>query len=178
MMCLQATLWETDLKAELLWPRVRSLGELLLAEKPSVAGPAAFLRVASGLIFVGFGQSKFTHHAKETRSFAKYGLPAPEVFSYAIGGLELVLGLVLLAGLMTRLAAPMLAGDMIGAIATAGRVEGGAINLGLAPGLLVVMLFLIWAGAGRWSLDERLRTILSARSTSEASGRVVAPPPL
>ncbi len=42
---------------------------------------------------------------------------------------------------------------LIGAIATAGRVEGGAFNLGLAPALLVVMLLLLWVGSGRPALD-------------------------
>jgi len=45
---------------------------------------------------------------------------------------------------------------MVGAIAAAGPVEGGAINLGLAPALLLAMLFLVWTGAGRFALDERL----------------------
>ncbi len=75
--------------------------------------------------------------------------------------LELALGLLLVAGLVARLAAGMLAGDMVGAIATAGRVEGGAINLGLAPALLAVMLFLVWSGAGRWFVDARLRDNLA-----------------
>lgn len=118
---------------------------------------AALLRVASGAIFVGFSFSKFTHHAKEARSFDRYSLPSPSLFAYAIGTLELSLGVLLVIGLATRLVALPLVGDMVGAIATAGRVDGGAVNLGLAPSLLVVMLFLLWAGAGRWSLDARLR---------------------
>jgi putative oxidoreductase len=116
----------------------------------------AVARVVSGGIFFVFGLGKFTDHAKETASFETYGLPAPEVFVYAIGTLEIVSGLLLVAGLATRLVAPALAGNMLGAIVTAGRVEGGAINLGLAPALLVVMLVLTWTGAGRFSADERL----------------------
>ena len=166
------TFREEDLQSDrdgVFWRRVRSLGEPLLKERPGVAVPAAFLRITSGLIFVVFGLGKFVSHASEARSFARYGLPWPGVFASAIGGLELVLGLLLLVGLATRLVALILAGDMIGAIATAGRVEGGAINLGLAPALLVVMLFLIWAGAGRRSLDDRLRRSLSARSTKQGA---------
>ena len=139
----------------------RTLATRLVADRPRVATRAALLRIASGAIFVAFGLGKFTNQAQETRSFAKYGLPSPELFAPAIGVLELALGLLLVAGLATRLAAVMLAGDMVGAIATAGRVEGGAINLGLAPALLVVMLFLAWSGAGRWSVDARLRDNLA-----------------
>jgi putative oxidoreductase len=127
---------------------------LILAPTPPAASLPAFdVRVVAGGIFVGFGQSKFVHHAREARAFDRYGLPAPDVFTYATGSLELVLGIALLLGLLTRLTALGLAGNMVGAIATGGRVDGGFVNLGLAPILLVAMLFLVWAGAGRWSLD-------------------------
>jgi uncharacterized membrane protein YphA (DoxX/SURF4 family) len=82
------------------------------------------------------------------------------LFAYAIGVLEVVAGALLVLGLLTRPAAAVLAGDMLGAIVTAGRVEGGAINLVLAPALLISMLALLWTGPGRWALDGRL-----ARST-------------
>jgi putative oxidoreductase len=131
---------------------------LVLAPSPPLASAVALvLRVAAGAILIGFGQSKFAHHAKEARAFDRYGLPAPEVFAYAIGSVELVGGLLLVLGLATRLVALALAGNMVGAIATGGRVDGGFVNLGLAPMLLVVMVYLVWAGAGRFSIDERLR---------------------
>ncbi len=142
----------------------RTLAARLLVDRPRVATPAALLRIASGAIFIVFGLGKFTDQARETRSFAKYGLPSPDLFVPVIGGLELALGLLLVAGLATRLAAVILAGDMVGAIATAGRVEGGAINLGLAPALLVVMSLLAWSGAGRWSADTCLRDNLATCS--------------
>jgi putative oxidoreductase len=133
---------------------------LVLAPSPPLASAVALvLRVAAGGILIGFGQSKFAHHAKEVRAFDRYGLPAPEVFTYAIGSVELVGGVLLVLGLATRLVALALAGNMVGAIATGGRVDGGFVNLGLAPTLLVIMVYLVWAGAGRFSLDERLRTL-------------------
>jgi putative oxidoreductase len=137
----------------------------VFAATPAAASlPAVAVRLAAGGIFVGFGLSKFTHHAKEARSFARYGLPDPEVFTYATGTLELTLGIALLLGLLTRLTALGLAGNMVGAICTGGRVDGGFVNLVLAPILLVAMLFLVRVGAGRWSLDgliaRRLRAAL------------------
>src|SRR5438309_6727890 len=129
----------------------------VLAPTPAVASwPATATRLAAGAIFVGFGQSKFTHHAKEARSFDRYGLPDPNVFAYATGTLELTLGIALLFGLLTRLTALGLAGNMVGAICTGGRVDGGFVNLVLAPILLVAMLFLVRAGAGRWAVDDVL----------------------
>jgi len=137
---------------------MRRLVSLILA--PRVTGRAAWAvaaaRVAAGAIFVAFSFGKFVNHGAEAASFERYGIPAPDAATYLVGALELVGGLLLVAGLVTRLAAIALAGDMVGAIVTAGRVEGGALHLGLAPALLGVMLVLIWTGAGRWSLDGRL----------------------
>ena len=148
----------------------RLVGLALAPSPPLASALATVLRVAAGAIFIGFGQSKFAHHAREVRSFDRYGLPAPEAFTYAIGTVELIGGLFLVLGLATRLVAPGLAGNMVGAIATGGRVDGGFVNLGLAPMLLVAMVFLLWAGAGRFSLDCALRRRLDpARPVEEQS---------
>lgn len=97
------------------------------------------LRVAAGLVFVGFGIGKFTSHASELASFKSYGLPFPEAFVYVIGVLEVVGGALLVLGLHARLAALPLAGDMVGAIAVSGIAKGELVSLTLAPVLLVVM---------------------------------------
>jgi putative oxidoreductase len=155
---------------------------LVLAPTPSrLAWPATAARIGSGAIFIGFGLSKFTQHAQETRAFDRYGLPDPDVLAYATGTLEVVLGAMLVLGLLTRLAALGMAGNMVGAIATGGRVDGGFVNLVLAPILLVTMLFLLRAGAGRWSLDNRLprlvpsplraRTVLQRRASTVRNER-------
>ncbi len=122
---------------------------------PWAAASATAIRIAAGGIFIVFGIGKFTDHATEAASFDKYGLPAPGAFAYAIGVVEIVFGILLALGLGTRIAALVLAGDMVGAIVTAGRVEGGAINLVLAPALLVGMVAVLWIGPGRWALDRR-----------------------
>jgi putative oxidoreductase len=112
-------------------------------------------RVVSGAVFVVFGLGKFVNHATEADSFRTYGLPAPDAFVYLIGGIEVLGGLLLIAGLATRLAAAILAGNMIGAITLSGIAEGEIISLTLAPALLVVMLLLIAIGPGRHALDRR-----------------------
>ena len=117
----------------------------------------AALRLTAAAILVAFGAAKFGNHGAEAASFDRYGLPDPNLFVYAVGALELGLGVLLLLGLRTHFAAIVLAGNMIGAIATAGRVEGGFVNLGLAPALLLVLLVLAARGAGRGSLDARVR---------------------
>lgn len=117
------------------------------------------VRWFSGAVFVLFGIGKFADHAHEVESFESYGLPAPDAFVYLVGLLEVGGGLLLLAGLATRLVALALAGNMLGAIVVSGIGEGEVLpSLTLAPALLLAMLFLIWTGPGSRSLDERMRT--------------------
>jgi putative oxidoreductase len=135
-------------------------------------GPAAWLptvvRVLTGLFFMSTGVGKFADHAKEVEEFRGFEVPWPEVAVPLVGTVELVGGLLLVVGLLTRPAALVLAGNMIGALATAGRVEGGSFHLVYAPALLILMGFLCWAGPGRLSLD--------ARMAARRSGPGAAPP--
>jgi putative oxidoreductase len=109
------------------------------------------LRLLSGGLFVAFGAGKFVNHGSELASFKTYGLPAPEAFVIVIGVIELIGGLLLMAGVLTRPAALVLAGDMIGAIVVSGIAKGEIISLTLAPGELVAMLVLLWTGPGALS---------------------------
>jgi putative oxidoreductase len=116
------------------------------------------LRIVAGVVFVTVSTGKFLDHAQEAADFDRYGVPVPDAAVLVVGTIELVCGLLLVVGLLTRPAAGLLALTMIGAIATAGRVEGGSFHLGVAPTLLAAMVVLVWAGAGRPSLDHRLAT--------------------
>jgi putative oxidoreductase len=111
------------------------------------------LRMASGGVFVAFGLVKFVNHASELASFRSYGLPAPAVFVLVIGAAELVGGLLLIAGVLTRPAALVLAGDMVGAIVVSGAAKGELISLTVAPAELVAMLVLLWTGPGAHSVS-------------------------
>jgi putative oxidoreductase len=125
-----------------------------------LSGTAAYvttaIRVVTGVFFITVSAGKFVDHMKEAVDFDRYGVPAAEVAVYLVGVIELVGGLLLVVGLFTRLAALILAFNMVGAIATAGRVDGGSFHLGVAPTLLVAMLFLLWAGSGAFAVDGKL----------------------
>jgi putative oxidoreductase len=135
------------------------------------AGPASdppgtlawILRLASGAVFLVFGLGKFTDHRSEVNSFESYGLPSPDAFVYAIGVIEIVGALLLFAGIATRLAALILAGNMVGAIIASGFGEGEVISLTLAPALLIAMVFVLWMGPGSHALDHRLRRLVPPR---------------
>jgi putative oxidoreductase len=136
-------------------------------------GAAAYLttaiRVVAGAVFVSVSTGKFLDHMQEAVDFKSYGIPVPDAAVYVVGALELVGGLLLVLGLFTRVAALLLAANMVGAISTAGVMEGGSFNLGVAPALLIAMLFLLWAGPGALALDNRLA---ARRDTRLADARV------
>jgi putative oxidoreductase len=123
------------------------------------------LRLLSGSVFVAFGVGKFLNHASELASFKSYGLPAPELFVAMIGVIELVGGALLITGLFTRLAAVVLAGDMLGAIVVSGVAKGELISLTLAPAELVVMVVLLWTGSGTRSLNPSSPRPIGMRSS-------------
>jgi putative oxidoreductase len=129
------------------------------------AAATTVLRVVTGVFFISVSISKFTEHSQEVADFRRYGVPIPEVAVYVVGAVEVIGGIALTLGLLTRLAALLLAADMIGAISTAGRLEGGSFNLGVAPTLLAAMLFLLWAGPGLLAVDHRLLTRLSSAAS-------------
>jgi len=125
------------------------------------------LRLLSGGVFVVFGIGKFVNHTSELASFKTYGLPAPEAFVVVIGVIELVGGLLLMTGVLTRPVAFVLAGDMIGAIVVSGIAKGELVSLTLAPAELVAMLVLLWMGPGVFAMRPSPPVTVLPRSTME-----------
>ncbi len=143
----------------------RLLSSLARTRDSAAARSAPPVRWLSGAVFVIFGIGKFSQHAHEVDSFDSYGLPSPDAFVYLVGVLEIVGGALLIAGLLTRVVALALAGNMVGAIVVSGIGEGEVLpSLTLAPALLAAMLFLIWVGPGARAVDGRF-----------AKGRVAPP---
>jgi putative oxidoreductase len=147
--------------AAVVGTRTRGTGPILLAGARWVAA----------IIFVSFGAAKFANHGAELASFRHYPLPAPGLFVYLAGVVEVAGGVLLAAGLVTRLAAVALAGDMIGAIVVSGLARGEVISLTLAPMLLVAMIILIRSGGGRWSVDNRIAAHLNRAEQARPSAR-------
>ncbi len=70
---------------------------------------ATLVRIVTGILFVTFSLGKFVDHTQESADFDRYGIPFPEVTTYLVGTLEMVCGVLLLLGLLTRPAALLLA---------------------------------------------------------------------
>jgi putative oxidoreductase len=114
---------------------------------------AAVVRLLTGATMVAVSISKFTRHGDLVASFEEYGIPHPERAVTLAGAVELVGGVLLLAGFMTRLTALFASLQFAVALGTGGRHEMDLFHLGLGTALLVACLYLVWAGAGPASAD-------------------------
>lgn len=122
------------------------------------------MRLSVGLEFFGSGLGKLGKLNGLIQYFRSLGIPAPEIHAPFVASTELVCGALILAGLATRPAALMLCGVMIVAIVTAAAPEKhitanwhGLLEFFYLPEVLLFLLlaWLIFAGAGRASLDAR-----------------------
>lgn len=128
------------------------------------------LRVGAGVIFAAHGAQKlfgwFGGYGLEGTAgwMASIGLEPGLLMALAAGGAEFFGGLLLIAGLMVRPAALVLAIAMIVAIVTVHLSNGlfmanNGYEFGLA--LLVVSVALVFRGAGSFSADRVLHTQLT-----------------
>jgi uncharacterized membrane protein YphA (DoxX/SURF4 family) len=122
-------------------------------DRPSIG--LALVRVLVGATFIAAAVQTISNHQQDVIDFQRWGLPHPEQFSYAVSGLELFFGIVLVLGILPRFAALVLLCEMVGALLTAGRIDGGPYLI-LPPLLGVLCLILVIAGGGRWALVDRL----------------------
>ena len=133
---------------------LRDAVRFLLLPGDSRSSGVTVLRVALGVFFVQTGAGKFLNHDAYVRRFERWGLPAPELTTYATGSIEVVMGLSLIVGWLVRPAALLLIGTMAGAVLTAGRVDGGR-DLWLPPLVAVLLAGLVRVGGGRLQVARR-----------------------
>ena len=117
----------------------------------------ALLRIVTGLLFLEHALIKLVGFPPG----GKPGLQDVGSYLWVAGLIELVTGLLVTAGLFTRLAAFVAAGEMAIAYWTVHAKMGfyPAVNMGEAAILFCfVFLYLAAAGSGPWSIDSaRLR---------------------
>ena len=124
------------------------------------------IRVGTGVFLLGAGVGKLADHAKEVADFKDFGVPLPDLAVYASGVVEVVCGVLLVIGLLTRIAAALLAANLIGALLSAGVNVGGTFHLVVGPTILLLMLVLVWTGAGALSVDGLLTRRARQRPSS------------
>ncbi|MDA9912936.1 DoxX family protein [Candidatus Nanopelagicales bacterium] len=113
------------------------------------------VRWVAGVILISVSLSKFTRHQDLVDAFERYSIPLPEASVYLAGTVEFLGGLFLILGLLTRLAALAVAGNMTVAVLTGGRVDPDFQHLWLGLILLLGALFVLWAGPGRIAIDNK-----------------------
>jgi putative oxidoreductase len=119
--------------------------------------PPLLTRVAIGVVFTGTGWGKLHNLDKITAFFTDLGIPAPGFNAVLASSAELVCGVLILVGLLTRIAAIPLIVVMLVAIVTAKRGDIGGLSdlLGFVETLYIVLLaWLATAGPGPVSLDR------------------------
>ena len=116
------------------------------------------LRLVAAAVFIPTGLGKFLNHDAYVERFERWGFGAAagEV-AILVGVVEVVCGLMLLLGVAPRAAALALIGNVVGALATAGRVDGGQ-DVWLPLVMIAVLVAIVVGGAGRWSARIRPAT--------------------
>lgn len=135
------------------------------------------IRVMVGAVFLSEGIQKFLDPAtRGAGRFVKIGIPFPEVMGPFVGGVEIACGALVLAGLLTRLAAvPLIINMLVAIVSTKIPILLGYGFWGFSLkslssygffsmaheartdfAMLLGSLFLLIVGSGPWALDRRL----------------------
>ena len=144
---------------------------------PPLDGPSAIilLRLMAGGVFLWEGMLKFIYVNQGVGRFTKLGLPFPQATANMVGVLEIVGGILLITGFLTRpIAIPFVIEMLVAILSTKISLYLGTSPLPLPPvppqigfwavlheirseyAQLMTTMFLLIAGPGRWSLDALL----------------------
>jgi len=156
--------------------RIKDLYDWVM--NPPVTGPNStlILRVMAGGVFLWEGILKFVYANQGVGRFTKLGMPFPHFTADFVASLEIVGGLLLLFGFLTRLIAIPFVFEMIVAIlSTKISLYLGTSPLPLPPAppkigmwavlhevrseyaQMLTVTYLLINGPGKWSIDALLR---------------------
>ena len=147
--------------------------------KTDTAKTTLLIRLMVGAVFLAEGIQKFLYPLKRgVGRFESMGFPAPEFFGNFVGAVEILAGLIILAGFLTRGGA--LATFIIMTVAIIATKIPIAFGVSFGPFVLRSLdtygfwsmahemrtdwamwlgsLFLIVQGGGKWSLDRKIST--------------------
>jgi putative oxidoreductase len=147
----------------------------LLNPPQSAPRSTMLIRLMAGGVFLSEGILKFVYVNQGVGRFTKIGIPAPGPMAHFVAVLEIVGGVLLMSGLLTRLiSVPFIIQMVVAILSTKVALYLGTSPLPLPPsppqvGIWAVLhesrsdyaqimsaLFLLVAGPGPWSLDAVL----------------------
>jgi putative oxidoreductase len=145
---------------------MKGVGMKLLYRTMSTRSPGAtiFIRLSVGLIFLTQGILKYIDPNWGVLRFTKIGFPFPDFTAHFVGTFEIICGVLVTIGLLTRLANVPLLIINLTAIATTKipelfRPEQGfwfmVSDARTDFAMLTGIVFLLIVGAGSWSVDTR-----------------------
>ena len=115
------------------------------------------VRIVVGWVFLWSGWGKLQVLPRMVENFREWGIPAPEILTPFVSGMEFVGGLLLLVGLLTRfIAVPMMA-IMVVAIVSAKWADVDSLETLLGFEEVSYFVMFAWlgiAGPGPVSLDH------------------------
>lgn len=109
------------------------------------------IRIVAGITFIAHGLPKFENIAGTQGFFGSIGLP-PEL-ALPVGLLEVIGGIFLLVGVVTRISAALFIIDMIGAIVLVRLPDGFVDGYELESLLIAISVSLLITGPGRISVE-------------------------
>ena len=155
---------------------MKNLWTWLVSPPPDGPASTLLLRMMAGGVFLWEGVLKFVYVNQGVGRFTKLGMPFPHFTADFVGYLEIVGGLLLLSGLMTRLIAiPFIIEMVVAILSTKISLYLGTSPLPLPPSppqagmwavlheirseyaQLLTTAFLLVNGPGKWSLDAFLQ---------------------
>jgi putative oxidoreductase len=126
--------------------------------------PLLLTQITIGIVFAESGWGKLHNLPKVIEFFRSLNIPAPELQAPMVAGLELVCGVLVFVGLMSRIAALPLIGTMVVAVITAKlpEFESWTDLFGASEFLyIILLLFLVTNGPSCISIDKLIRSKLS-----------------
>lgn len=147
-------------------------GQRILASTASNA--VLIIRILAGWVFLSEGMQKLLFpESLGVGRFSKIGIPLPSFSAPFVGVIEIVFGVLIIIGLLTRISTIPLLIDICVAIGTtkipilmAKGIWAAAHESRTDVSMLLALVFLLIVGAGPWSMDAILLRIMAHPSSS------------